>query len=215
MTPELRPSNPLFCHQMANSSGRFRGRPTIAYRYIELGAPVAMPDRRADEFVAIYTRHERQLYRYVAALLAHPDDAEDILQETARILWQKFDQYRPEEPFLPWACKIAHFEVLNFCQKERTRHKHFQPTTVEVLAETRLQHSDLFEAQSRWLAACLGKLPDADSQLIKRRYGSKNTLADLAQEIGRTPNVLYKSLQRVRRTLLDCIRNGLQSDGWV
>ena len=60
-----------------------------------------MPLLTPDEFVALYTRHERKLYRYVAALLAHPDDAEDVLQNTARVLWQKFEQYRPESRFCP------------------------------------------------------------------------------------------------------------------
>jgi RNA polymerase sigma-70 factor, ECF subfamily len=169
---------------------------------------------RPDEFVAIYTRYERKLYRYVASLLAHPADAEDVLQETARVLWQKFDQYRPEEPFLPWACRIAHFEVLNHCQRERTRQKHFRPATIDLLAEARLEHDGLFEAQSRWLSECLEKLAGGDRRLIEQRYGSRNTLAQMASEIGRTPNALYKSLQRVRRTLLECVQSGLSSEGW-
>jgi RNA polymerase sigma-70 factor, ECF subfamily len=167
-----------------------------------------------DEFVAIYTRHEQKLYRYVASLLASPNDVEDILQETARILWQKFDQYRPDEPFLPWACRIAHFEVLNHYQRERTRQKHFQPAVIEVLAEARLEHDELFEAQSRWLGECIEKLAETDRRLIEQRYASKNTLAEMASKTGRTANALYKSMQRVRRTLLECVDRGLESEGW-
>jgi RNA polymerase sigma-70 factor, ECF subfamily len=173
-----------------------------------------MPLARPDEFVAIYTRYERKLYRYVAALLAHPNDAEDVLQETARVLWQKFGQYRPEEPFLPWACRIAHYEVLNHCQRERTRHKHFRPAIIDLLAEVRLEYDDLFEAQSRLLSECLQKLAEIDRQLIERRYASKHTLAEMATETGRTPNALYKSMQRVRRMLLECVESGLKSEGW-
>lgn len=174
-----------------------------------------MPLVNPDQFVALYTRYERKLYRYVAALLTRPDDAEDVLQETARVLWQKFDQYRPDEPFLPWACAIAHYEVLNFCQRERTRHKHFQPAVIELLADDRLKHDDLFEAQSRWLAECMARLAEIDRLLIEQKYASRHTLAELAEEIGRTPNAMYKSLQRVRRNLLECIENGLKSEGWT
>jgi RNA polymerase sigma-70 factor, ECF subfamily len=173
-----------------------------------------MPLAKPDEFVAIYTRHERKLYRYVATLLSHPADAEDVLQETARVLWQKFDQYRPDEPFLPWACRIAHYEVLNHCQRERTRQKHFRPAIIDLLAETRLTHDDLLEAQSRWLTVCLEKLAETDRRLIERRYVSSHTLAEMASESGRTANALYKSMQRVRRTLLECVDGGLKSEGW-
>jgi RNA polymerase sigma-70 factor, ECF subfamily len=169
---------------------------------------------RPDEFVAIYTQYEQKLYRYVAALLTHPTDAEDVLQETARVLWQKFDQYRPEEPFLPWACRIAHFEVLNHCQRERTRQKHFRPAVIELLAEARLEHDDLFEAQSRWLQQCIEKLTEHDRHMIEQRYASKHTLAEMAAETGRTPNALYKSMQRVRQMLLECVDSGLKSEGW-
>ena len=173
-----------------------------------------MPLSKPDEFVAIYTRYERKLYRYVAALLTHPADAEDVLQETARVLWQKFDQYRPEQPFLPWACAIAHYEVLNHCQRERTRQKHFRPAVIDLLAEARLKHDDLFDAQSRWLSNCLQKLAEIDRRLIEQRYASKGTLAEMATETGRSPNALYKSMQRVRRTLLECVQSGLKSEGW-
>jgi hypothetical protein len=60
----------------------------------------------------------------------------------------------------------------------------------------------------------MGKLADGDRQLIEHRYASDQTLAELAAESGRTPNALYKSMQRIRRSLLDCVENGLKSEGW-
>lgn len=167
-----------------------------------------------DDFVVLYTRYERKLYRYVAALLTHPSEADDVLQETARVLWQKFDQYRNDEPFLPWACRIAHYEVLNYCQRERTRRKYFRPAVLELLADARQKHSDLLDAQSQWLDECMSKLAEGDRRLVERRYASEHTLDELATEVGRTPNALYKSMQRIRRTLLECIEKGLKSDGW-
>jgi RNA polymerase sigma-70 factor, ECF subfamily len=167
-----------------------------------------------DEFVAIYTRYERKLYRYVASLLPRPEDAEDVLQNTARVLWQKFGDFRRDEPFLPWAYRIAHYEVLNHCQRERTRRKYFRPAVIELLIDARLKHDDLLEAQSRWLEECARKLNEDDRRLIEDRYAGERTLSELASETGRTANALYKSVQRIRRTLLDCVDNGLKSEGW-
>ncbi|MGA7700723.1 MAG: hypothetical protein WCB27_14025 [Thermoguttaceae bacterium] len=45
--------------------------------------------------------------------------------------------------------------VLNHCERERTRQKHFRPAVIEMLAEARLKHDDLLDAQSRWLRECL------------------------------------------------------------
>ena len=173
-----------------------------------------MSPSNPDEFVSLYTRHERKIFRYVASLLVCPNDAEDVLQETARVLWQKFDQYRREEPFLPWACRVARYEVLNYCQRERTRRKHFRPAVIELLADARIEHDALLEVQSRWLKECMEKLAEIDRRLIERRYASEHSLAELAAETGRTSNALYKSMQRIRRTLLECIESGLRSEGW-
>lgn len=173
-----------------------------------------MPHVDPDEFVVLYTRYERKLYRYVASLLTHPSDAEDVLQEAARVLWQKFDQYRRDEPFLPWACSVARYEVLNYCQRERTRRKYFRPAIIELLADARLKHDDLFDAQSRWLGECMKKLPEGDRELVEERYATDHTLTELAADSGRTPNALYKSMQRIRRSLMDCVEKGLKSEGW-
>lgn len=173
-----------------------------------------MPEPKPDQFVTLYTRYEQKLYRHVASLLTHPDEAEDVLQETARVLWLKFDQYHPAEPFLPWAYRIAHFEVLNHCQRERTRRKYFRPAVLELLADARIKHDDLFDAQSQWLGDCMAKLAEVDRQLVEQRYASNRTLAELATETGRTPNALYKAMQRIRRTLLNCVEDGLKSQGW-
>ncbi len=167
-----------------------------------------------DEFVSLYFRYEHKLYRYVASLLSRPSDVEDVLQETAQVLWQKFGEYRREEPFLPWALGIARHKVLNFCQREQTRRRHFQPAVIELLADARLKHDDLLEARSRWLEKCVERLEEVDRRLIQQRYASERTLAELAEETGRTPNALYKSMQRIRRALLDCVNEGLHSEGW-
>ena len=123
-------------------------------------------------------------------------------------------QYRPSEPFLPWACAIARYEVLNYCQRERTRRKHFRPAVIELLADARLKHDDLFEAQSRWLEECLrearGDRPPVDRAALRQRGNAGRA----GRGIRPHAQCTYKSMQRVRRTLLECIENGLKSEGW-
>jgi len=37
-----------------------------------------------DQFTSLYTKHERQLYRFLASMLGQPAEAEDLLRETAK-----------------------------------------------------------------------------------------------------------------------------------
>jgi RNA polymerase sigma-70 factor (ECF subfamily) len=139
---------------------------------------------------------------------------EDVLQETAKVLWQTFAEYRREEPFLPWACRIAYHRVLSHGRRERTQRKHFRPAIIEQIADARLEHDELLEARSRWLEKCIEKLGETERRLIQQRYASEDTLAELAEQTGRTPNAVYMSMWRIRRALFDCVNEGLQSEGY-
>ncbi len=52
-------------------------------------------------FLSLFLRSEREVFRYVAALVPNVADAEDIVQQTAIALWEKFDAYDPVQPFTP------------------------------------------------------------------------------------------------------------------
>src|SRR6266540_1339374 len=58
-------------------------------------------------FLSLFLRSEREIFRYVAVLVPNVADAEDIVQQTALALWEKFDAYDPNQPFTPWACRFA------------------------------------------------------------------------------------------------------------
>src|ERR1041384_7353770 len=58
-------------------------------------------------FLSLFLRSEREVFRYVAALVPNMADAEDIVQQTALALWEKFDAYDTNQPFTPWACRFA------------------------------------------------------------------------------------------------------------
>ncbi len=72
----------------------------------------------------------------------------------------------------------------------------------------------MFEARSRWLEKCIEKLGETERRLIQQRYASEHTLAELAEQTGRTPNAVYMSMWRIRRALFDCVNEGLQSEGY-
>src|SRR5689334_25022209 len=73
-------------------------------------------------FLSLFLRSEREIFRYVAALVPNVTDAEDIVQQTAIALWEKFAAYDPSQPFTPWACRFA----LNKTRQWIERHQRWQ-----------------------------------------------------------------------------------------
>lgn len=172
---------------------------------------------RYEQFLQRYSRHEQRLRLYVMALVPHREDVDDILQETSIALWRKFDEYQPEHPFLNWACRFAHFQVLSHQKKERTLKKHlcFSQTLIDTLAREQLEHQEMLVAQQGALENCLEALPAPDRQLIEMRYAGDVTVTDLAQQTNSPVKHLYRALERIRRQLADCVQFKLAAEGWL
>jgi len=158
-----------------------------------------------DQFTSLYTKHERQLYRFLASMLGQPADAEDLLQETAKKLWREFESYDAEKPFLPWACAIARYEVLSFGKRQKVKRKYFSDEVAEALAEEWRDAEADRDLRALALEQCIEALPASDRRLLADRYAGEGSLKDLAERSGQTPNALYKSLQRIREMLFDCV----------
>ena len=59
------------------------------------------------------------------------------------------------------------------------------------------------------LRECEEQLPEADRELIRERYATKTTTKQLAERLGRSVGGLHKAIQRIRRTLRECIERKL------
>lgn len=61
-----------------------------------------------DDFIRHLTGFQGKLYAYTLALLADPDAAADVVQETNVVLWHKADQFTPGTNFASWALHVAY-----------------------------------------------------------------------------------------------------------
>jgi RNA polymerase sigma-70 factor (ECF subfamily) len=160
-------------------------------------------------FVRLLLLHQHALLRHILPLVGDLNDAQDVLQDTATALWQKFDQYDPGRPFLAWARRFAHNEVLMF-HRRRRRYTFLTEDLIEALVERQTEQEHLEQQRRDALTRCLDKLPAVDRQLVDQRYSEPGmTVQRLAAASGQTANVLYKTLARIRRQLLACIERAL------
>lgn len=163
-------------------------------------------------FLSLFLRSEREIFRYVAALVPSVADAEDIVQQTALALWEKFDAYDPTQPFTPWACRFA----LNKTRQWMERRQRWQALLASGLAEELALRREALqpelEARLKQLERCLGKLPEDQRALIEGYYYRRDPVEKLAGSSGRTVAATYKLLQRIRRALQICIENAFERE---
>lgn len=166
-----------------------------------------------ENFVKLLAQHDREVLRYILALVHDRGTAEDILQETAAALWRKLDSYDAAQPFLPWAFRFAHLEVLKYRERSRRRPLLFDDTLLAELAERRANEQSLLEARRAALDACLDALATEERQLLSARYTTNQSVAELAAMSAIPVRQLYNTLDRLRRRLMECISQRLGAEG--
>lgn len=165
------------------------------------------PDRAAaqERFLSLFLRSEREIFRYVAALVPNVADAEDIVQQAALALWEKFDAYDSGQPFTPWACRFALNKARQWMERHQRWKRLLDGGLAEELALRREQLRPELEAQLRRLEGCLGELPEDQRSLVEGYYYRREDITVLANRSGRTSAAAYKALQRVRQALQNCL----------
>jgi len=173
-----------------------------------------LPDKNAAQqrFLSLFLRSEREIFRYVGVLVPNVADAEDIVQQTALALWEKFDSYDPSQPFTPWACRFA----LNKARQWAERRQRWQVLLAGGLAEELAQRRDALrpelEVRLNQLEGCLKKLPEEHRSLVEGYYYRRDAMEKLAAASGRTVAATYKTLQRVRQALQSCMEDAAQPE---
>jgi RNA polymerase sigma-70 factor, ECF subfamily len=164
---------------------------------------------RTEEFLFLYTGCEERLFGYLVTLLGSREDAEEVFQETTLVLWRSFQEFEPGTNFLFWAKKIAFHRVLTFRKQRRRAGVPQSEGFLESVERTLAAEEAVMDTRLRALAQCLEKLPAADRQLVACRYESNRHVKDLAAQLGRPANTLYKSLERIRHALIECVNRAV------
>ncbi|MEM9282581.1 MAG: sigma-70 family RNA polymerase sigma factor [Verrucomicrobiota bacterium] len=178
--------------------------------------PSDPPDtQRQVQFTRHFAEAEGAMKAFAFSLVPNRADAEDVIQETLKALWEHFDDYDPDRPFLPWANRFVYRQVQMHRRSQATRGKYFfSDETIEQLAGDPAESPEQSLAMSRALEQCLEHIGAKQRELIEQRYTSKGTLQELAQQLGKKPDALYKMLQRVREALHQCICQRMTKEGF-
>ncbi len=168
---------------------------------------------RGKAFMQLYVANERRIYGFIYTLVHDWTVTEDILQETAQVMWSKFHEFELGTDFMAWALCIARYQVLRYRKANQPRTL-FSSDLVEQLdlhtqAYIRAEDDNRHEA----LKKCLKKLTERDRHLVRLRYNVDATVQGISEKTGQHTKSIYRSLKRIRLQLLQCIRQQLSFEG--
>lgn len=170
-------------------------------------------ERSSAEFARLLGESQSRLFGYIHSLVRDANDADDIFQQTAMVLWRKFGEYDGQGRFLRWACGVARFEAANFLRSRRRRRLYFSDELNLLLIEAQEEvPCEEVELRRSALSRCVDGLRKRDQQLLMECYSDASRVPEVAERRGRSPRSVYNSLRRIRRALYECIDRTFSRD---
>lgn len=161
-------------------------------------------------FLWMFTAHEPAIRAFVRRLVPSRADADDVMQEAAIVLWDKFAEFRDGADFRAWAFGVARFKVLSWLRDKRRDRLVLSETVVELIADETTRDEPWLARQRAALELCAEKLGPQQRGLLLAAYQPDARIQEVAANSGRSVAGFYQWLHRMRRRLLECIRRELK-----
>ncbi|MFG0264444.1 MAG: sigma-70 family RNA polymerase sigma factor [Rhodopirellula sp. JB055] len=174
-------------------------------------------EQQYNEFVALLTRHDLSIRRFIRSLLPNRDAVDDVVQETALECWKKFDDFSTqntgqENEFARWACVIARYKTLSWIRDQSRDRLIFRDSVVEALAASALPDLERHEDERRAMERCLAKLGESQRRLVLSVHSPGQSVASIAKQTGQKARRLYYQLNVLRASLQQCVEKTLQQE---
>src|SRR5450755_57157 len=163
----------------------------------ELLRRISAGDR--DAFRELYLRYHRRLARFLTRLLHRYADAEEIINDTLWIVWQRAGEFRNASRVSTWIMGIAYRRALNMIRRAAT---HERAMMLEI-AESEGSVSDSAQAleQRQLLAAGLAKLPLEQRMVLEFTYYMDHSCEEVAEIMECPVNTVKTRMFNARRKL--------------
>jgi RNA polymerase sigma-70 factor (ECF subfamily) len=177
--------------------------------------PCDQTPEKSKLFLPLFIRFERRIYAYIFTLLPRRADADDLLQETSLVMWDKFDAASPPNDFLAWGRRIAYHKVLDFYKKSRRSNARLSQLFLDRISESAAEPTLVQQLEDRReaLAACVEKLSPRARDLLTYRFVEGATTQSTAELVGRSVEVVYKALSKIRHSLFECVQRMIAREG--
>ncbi len=164
---------------------------------------------RQEDYLRHFLKHQDDLRAFIGSLVRDRHACDDVLQDVALVLWQKFDEYDPARPFGAWARGIAANKVMQLFEKAKKIPVPLSPAATQIIALAFENDAGDSAEEQQALRDCVQKLPDKSRELVKMRYEEALKLREIADRVSSTLDAVHKNLSRIREILRGCVEEQL------
>lgn len=171
-----------------------------------------MQDQQVQEFIKLLVAGQSRIYAYIMAVVGNRANADDVMQETTSMMWQKFEDFESGTDIVAWGIAIARYRILEFRRRQRkdARIRFSERTFIELEQESNKRLEDI-DDYVHSLKNCVGKLSARDKNLVDLRYEQGLPVKDISMRMNRTVQNVYYHLSRIHSLLLSCVQGSIES----
>ena len=168
---------------------------------------------QAKQLAVHWAKTEPIVRIYIASVLGDSALIDDVVQDVATIVTEKFETYDQDREFSHWALGIARNRVAKSIRsKVRDRHV-FSGELIEELAGAVSDLQPEVDDRKTALQQCLKGLKGRSLRIIEMRYQWGKQVQQIAEELGMSRVAVSAVLLRGRKALGDCIEARLRKEG--
>lgn len=176
-----------------------------------------MPERylnteQAKQLAVHWARTEPIVRVYITSAIGNSHLVDDIVQEVATVVTEKFEDYDPQHEFSHWAMGIARNRIAKSIRtKVRDRHV-FSSEMIGELADIVAEIQPEMEGRKSALKQCLEGLKGRSRRIIEMRYQWGRQVQQIAEDLGMSRVAVSGVLLRARKALGDCIEKRMDQE---
>jgi RNA polymerase sigma-70 factor (ECF subfamily) len=174
-----------------------------------VGQKCEMENTKDDIFIQRFVQNQSRLYRFIAALAPNRTDAEELFQEASLAAWNARERFEADRDMFPWLSGIARNLLKSHYRKQKRQANALDPALLDQLCERLAEESDILEVRLEALSDCLQKLPPRHREFVQNYYREHQTVKGFAVNLNLNEQAAYKTLQRIRSALRNCIEKSI------
>jgi RNA polymerase sigma-70 factor (ECF subfamily) len=132
--------------------------------------------------------------------------AEDVFQEVSLLVIQKHPEASDDLRFRVWLRHTARYKAIEALRRVK-KVVPLDESVIEKLEENWIRYDSTSESDLvSFLRECIRLLTPNGRKMIALRYVDGLRSCDIARQLGRQIDTVYRSIARAHKSLLECVR---------
>jgi RNA polymerase sigma-70 factor (ECF subfamily) len=161
------------------------------------------------DLARLWVQSQAAISAYVTANVIDMHHAEDLVQEVAQVVAEKFSEYDRTRSFTSWALGIARNRLLKYYRTRSRDRLVLSETALTQLANALERVEDEAEQRRVALRKCLDQIEGRRRTVLEMRYGENTKVATIAEQLEMSVDSVSVMLHRIRTALFECIQRQL------